>query len=80
MPLPSPPELLPVYRAQVDIGERRSLGSNALGHRYIVDILGGSFEGPGLRGLVLPGGADRQLPLSLTALMEPPMIALNGAS
>ncbi len=61
MPLTSPPELQPVYRAEVDIGERRSLGGGALGDRYIVDILGGSFEGPGLRGIVLPGGADRQL-------------------
>ncbi|MBL8338993.1 MAG: DUF3237 family protein [Rhodoferax sp.] len=50
-----------LYQADVDIAERRSLGASALGERFIVDILGGTFEGPGLRGRVLPGGADRQL-------------------
>lgn len=49
-----------VYKAEVDIAERRSLGHSALGERLIVDIVGGHFEGPRLRGRVLPGGADRQ--------------------
>ena len=48
------------YTALVDIGERRDLGPSGGGHRYMIDILGGSFEGPLLRGRVLPGGADRQ--------------------
>ena len=48
------------YTAEVLIGERRDLGATAGGHRYMIDILGGSFEGPRLRGRVLPGGADRQ--------------------
>ena len=51
-----------VYTAWVDIGPRRALGAVAAGStRFLVDILGGHFEGPGLRGRVLPGGADRQL-------------------
>ncbi len=33
----------------------------AAGHRFIVPILGGEFEGPRLCGRVRPGGADRQL-------------------
>lgn len=37
------------------------MGRGPLGERRIVPILGGSFEGPRLRGKVLPGGADRQL-------------------
>jgi hypothetical protein len=49
------------YEALVDIGERQSLGHGPLGERFIVPILGGHFEGPRLRGTVLPGGADRQL-------------------
>lgn len=50
-----------VWEAQVDIGERQSLGRGPLGDRYIVPIVGGHFEGPTMRGRVLPGGADRQL-------------------
>jgi hypothetical protein len=55
------PTLQPAWEAVVDIGPRRSLGRSPLGERFIIDILGGSFEGPRLKGLVLPGGADRQL-------------------
>ena len=61
MPDTSPPVAEFVYTAEVDIADRRSLGTSALGERLIVEILGGSFEGPRLRGRVLPGGADRQL-------------------
>lgn len=55
------PRIQHVYDAIVDIAERRALGRSARGERYIVEILGGRFEGPGLKGKVLPGGADRQL-------------------
>ena len=48
------------YEAIVDIAERQDLGASPLGARFIVPILGGSFEGERLRGQVLPGGADRQ--------------------
>ncbi len=61
MPDATPPSTEFVYKAEVDIADRRSLGTSALGERLIVDILGGHFEGPRLRGRVLPGGADRQL-------------------
>ena len=69
MPTPSPtppaapptPEARFAWEALVEIGERRSLGHGPLGERFIVPILGGTFEGPRLRGTVLPGGADRQL-------------------
>lgn len=56
-----PPGLELAYVAEVDIAPRQSLGASALGERFIVPILGGRFEGPRLRGRVLPGGADRQL-------------------
>ncbi|WP_310462396.1 DUF3237 domain-containing protein [Sphaerotilus sp.] len=58
---PNLPTLEPLYDATVDIGPRRALGRSPLGERFIIDILGGTFEGPRLRGRVLPGGADRQL-------------------
>ncbi|OFW60988.1 MAG: hypothetical protein A2133_04225 [Actinobacteria bacterium RBG_16_64_13] len=45
----------------VDVGEVVSMGAAPLGERRVVNILGGTFEGPDLRGEVLPGGADRQL-------------------
>ena len=35
--------------------------TTGLGRRRIVPITGGRFEGPELRGRVMPGGADRQL-------------------
>lgn len=49
-----------IYTAEVDIAAVRELGAARGGQRFIVDILGGRFAGPRLRGVVLPGGADRQ--------------------
>lgn len=57
----NPPVAHLAWIAEVDIAERQDLGPSPLGERFIVPILGGRFEGPGLRGTVLPGGADRQL-------------------
>ena len=37
------------------------LGEVPRGRRRIIPILGGTFEGPNLRGKVLPGGADWQI-------------------
>ena len=45
----------------VDVGEVVSMGMTPLGERRVVGILGGTFEGPEMRGEILPGGADRQL-------------------
>src|SRR3989344_8807698 len=50
-----------VYEALVDVGPTVSLGGGACGERRIVNITGGEFNGPRIRGKVLPGGADRQL-------------------
>jgi len=61
-PVISPPPVTEfVYEAIVEIAPREVLGRSPLGERFIVPILGGSFAGPRLRGVVLPGGADRQL-------------------
>jgi hypothetical protein len=59
-PRPAPPVAEFAYEAIVEIAPRQSLGASALGERFIVPILGGTFEGPRLRGRVLAGGADRQ--------------------
>lgn len=61
LPRPPAPRSELVYEAVVDVGPRHDLGASPLGHRYLIDILGGRFDGPRLQGTVLPGGADRQL-------------------
>ena len=45
----------------VDVGDIVSMGAAPLGERRVVGILGGTFEGPGMRGEVLAGGADWQI-------------------
>lgn len=44
----------------VEVGELVSMGLGPLGERRRVDILGGTFEGPRMKGAVVPG-ADWQL-------------------
>jgi hypothetical protein len=54
-----------LWTALVDIGPTQPLGTGPHGARFIVPILGGRVLGApgftGLSGVVLPGGADRQL-------------------
>ncbi|SEB24898.1 DUF3237 domain-containing protein [Variovorax sp. YR216] len=50
-----------VYESVVDLAPTVQLGMSPFGERRMVPITGGTFEGPGLRGIVVPGGADRQL-------------------
>lgn len=50
-----------VYEAVCDLEPTLDLGTSPWGERRMVPIAGGTFEGPGLKGKVLPGGADRQL-------------------
>jgi Protein of unknown function (DUF3237) len=64
-----------VYEAIAEIGDIEVIGKSPLGERRIVPILGGTFEGPLLKGDVLAGGADRQIQrtdgvLELDALYE----------
>ena len=54
------PTLTLAWTAEVRIGEKQDLGEGPLGRRFLVPILGGTVEGPSLRGIVLAGGADRQ--------------------
>ncbi len=57
----NPPLCEFVYEAIVDIADVQNLGQSFQGQRFIVNILGGEFSGPRMKGRVLPGGADRQL-------------------
>ena len=47
-----------LYRAHVDVEEFYDLGQTFRGHRQIVKVKGGWFEGPKLKGDILPGTGD----------------------
>ena len=50
-----------VFAARVAVGPPQELGDVGKGGRRIVQIAGGEFSGPQMRGEVLPGGADWQV-------------------
>ncbi len=47
--------------ARVTIAPAIDIGLTPRGERRIIPITGGTFEGPGVRGRVVPGGADWQI-------------------
>lgn len=55
------PNLEFVTELRVKVAAPVEVGQLAEGKRRIIDIVGGSFEGPMLRGMVRAGGADWQL-------------------
>jgi hypothetical protein len=50
-----------IMEAVVEVGDMQEVGSTPLGLRRIIPITGGTFAGPGMKGEVLPGGADWQI-------------------
>jgi hypothetical protein len=52
---------LHVWDAKVTIADMIMLGKSKHGVRRIIPITGGTFEGPNIRGEVVPGGEDWQL-------------------
>ncbi|NIE64218.1 DUF3237 domain-containing protein [Burkholderia sp. Ax-1719] len=50
-----------VMEITCDLAPTMSLGTSPIGERRMVPIVGGSFSGPDIHGVVLAGGADRQL-------------------
>ena len=56
-----PPTLTLAFTINVQVGAPTELGQVPRGRRRIIPILGGTFEGPSLRGKVLSGGADWQI-------------------
>lgn len=49
------------FKAEVTVDKAVDLGVTQHGNRRIVPITGGSFEGPAIRGAVVPGGGDWQI-------------------
>jgi len=56
-----PPALEFAFELRADVGAPMEIGQVAQGRRRIVPILGGTFEGPSIKGRVMPGGADWQI-------------------
>ena len=60
-PAPAPPRLTLAFELRATVGPPLDVGNVAQGRRRIVPITGGTFEGPGIKGKVVPGGADWQI-------------------
>jgi hypothetical protein len=56
-----PPRLTFAFELRAQVGAPLELGTVPRGRRRIVQIAGGTFAGPGLKGRILPGGADWQI-------------------
>ena len=55
------PELEFALQLKVTLGEAFSIENTQHGRRTVIPITGGTFEGPGLKGTIINGGADYQL-------------------
>lgn len=55
------PRLEFVVELKVKCEGAYQVGQTSHGNRFIIPIVGGTFEGPRLKGTILPGGADYQL-------------------
>jgi hypothetical protein len=55
------PELVFAFELRCQVGAPLDVGPISGGRRRIVPILGGTFEGSGIKGRILPGGADWQI-------------------
>ena len=49
------------FEARVTVATPQIIGQSSRGLRRVVPITGGTFEGPRIRGRVVPGGADWQV-------------------
>jgi hypothetical protein len=58
---PPAPGLVFAFELRATVAAPAELGQVAAGRRRIVQITGGTFEGPGIKGRVQPGGADWQI-------------------
>jgi len=59
--LSTSPGLRFAFMVKVKVAPVIDFGITSVGHRRVVDILGGEISGPRLNGEILPGGADWQV-------------------
>ena len=50
----------PILRIYAELADILQFGPTPIGERRVINILGGTVQGPRLRGKILPGGADWQ--------------------
>lgn len=55
------PELEFVCKIEVKVGKPFDIGNTGSGTRKIIPLLGGTFDGPNMRGIIFEGGADWQM-------------------
>jgi len=58
---PTPPGLEFVFEVRAEVADPLVVGELPNGTRRIIDITGGTLEGPNISGTILPGGADWQM-------------------
>ena len=58
---PGPPRLTFAFEIRATVAAPVEIGQVPHGRRRIVAITGGTFEGPGIKGKILAGGADWQI-------------------
>jgi hypothetical protein len=58
---PAAPKLELAFELHAEVGKPDEVGAVPGGVRRVIPILGGTFSGTGLKGKILPGGADHQL-------------------
>ncbi len=51
----------PLCRLKVEVADPLDFGMTPAGHRRVISIVGGSFDGARMAGMVLAGGADWQI-------------------
>lgn len=55
------PQLEFALQLKVTLGEAFSINNTQHGRRTVIPITGGTFEGPGIKGTIINGGADYQI-------------------
>ena len=58
---PPAPKMEFAFEIHAEVAKPDEVGVIPGGTRRVIPILGGTFTGPGLKGKILPGGADHQL-------------------
>ena len=58
---PEAPQLEFALQLKVTLGEAYGIDNTQHGRRTVIPITGGTFEGKGLKGTIVNGGADYQL-------------------